>query len=89
MAKIVMLGTPPVLTLIEPTHRRHRFIGRPVRKRGIRRNGRRSILSLEEPFWFGFEEIAKRENKTVSEMVAAFDQGGNAQNRRPQFGSSS
>jgi predicted DNA-binding ribbon-helix-helix protein len=70
----------PVLTLIEPTHQRHRFIGEPVHKRGIRRNGCRSTLFLEEPFWLALEEIAKRENKTVSEMVAAFDRGGNAQN---------
>ena len=80
MAKLVMLGTPPVLTLIEPTHQRHRFIGGPVHKRGIRRNGCRSTLSLEEPFWLALEEIAKSENKTVSGMVAAFDRGGNAQN---------
>ena len=56
MAKIVMFGTPPVLTLIEPTHQRHRFIGGPVHKRGIRRNGCRSTLSLEEPFWLALEE---------------------------------
>lgn len=39
-------------------------------KRSIRRNGYKSSISLEDPFWDGLREIAAAKKVTVSKLVA-------------------
>jgi predicted DNA-binding ribbon-helix-helix protein len=51
--------------------------GAPFRKRSVVRNGRKSSLSLEEPFWDALLEIAERNNTTVRHILASIDQGKN------------
>jgi len=49
-------------------------------KRSIKRDGKKSSVSLEQPFWNALQEIAERNNKTVSEIVATIDHGDNREN---------
>jgi len=41
------------------------------------RNGRRSGVSLEDPFWRYLRKIAAREKISVSELVMTLDRGDN------------
>jgi predicted DNA-binding ribbon-helix-helix protein len=80
MTKIQMTGSPPVLTVIDSPDGGHRSIGAPIRKRSIVRDGHKSSVSMEEPFWDAFREIAVREGKTVAELVTTIDRGINREN---------
>jgi predicted DNA-binding ribbon-helix-helix protein len=80
MTKIQTTGSPRVLTVIDSPGGGHRSVGAPIRKRSIVRDGHKSSVSMEEPFWDAFREIALRENKTVAELVAIIDRGGNREN---------
>jgi predicted DNA-binding ribbon-helix-helix protein len=51
-----------------------------VPKRSIQRDGHKSSVSLEEPFWDALQEIAQRNNTSVSQLVAAIDHGDNRNN---------
>jgi predicted DNA-binding ribbon-helix-helix protein len=52
----------------------------PVIKRSIIRDGHKSSVSLEDQFWDGLQEIACRENMTVSALIGKIDQGRNSHN---------
>jgi predicted DNA-binding ribbon-helix-helix protein len=52
----------------------------PVIKRSIIRDGHKSSVSLEDQFWVGLQEIAGRENMTVSALIGKIDQGRNSHN---------
>jgi predicted DNA-binding ribbon-helix-helix protein len=62
-----------------PAERRH-AASSSVIKRSIIRDGHKSSVSLEDEFWIGLREIADRENKTVSALVATIDHGSNRRN---------
>ena len=53
--------------------------GAPLRTRSVVRNGRKTSLSLEKPFWEALREIAERNNTTVRHILASIDQGKNNQ----------
>ena len=80
MTKIQMTGSSPALPGIASPGGGHRFDGAPIRKRSIVRDGHKSSVSMEEPFWDAFREIAVREGKTVAELVATIDHGINRKN---------
>jgi predicted DNA-binding ribbon-helix-helix protein len=46
-----------------------------VAKRSIVAAGHKTSVSLEDAFWQGLKEIARRRNMTLSELVAAIDSG--------------
>lgn len=75
MKKIAMTGTPPILTVVERSSGAHAEMGASARKRSIVRNGHKSSVSLEDPFWSALREIAMREKVNVSALVATFDHG--------------
>lgn len=52
----------------------------PVIKRSIIRDGHKSSVSLEDQFWDGLQEIAGRENMTVSTLIGKIDQRRNSHN---------
>jgi len=45
----------------------------PVVKRSIVISGRKTSVSLEEPFWSGMKEISQELSVTLSELVGAID----------------
>ncbi|SPF80145.1 ribbon-helix-helix domain-containing protein [Pseudoprimorskyibacter insulae] len=47
--------------------------GRPI-KRSLTLRGHRTSVSLEEPFWRAFREIAKSEGKAINELAAEIDE---------------
>jgi len=51
--------------------------GAPLRKRSVVRNGRKTSLSLEGPFWEALHEIAVRNDTTVRHILTSIDQGKN------------
>ena len=46
--------------------------GRPV-KRSLTLRGHRTSVSLEDPFWRAFREIAAAEGKPVNQLAAEID----------------
>ncbi len=46
--------------------------GRPV-KRSLTLKGHRTSVSLEEPFWTAFREIAESQNKPINQLAAEID----------------
>jgi predicted DNA-binding ribbon-helix-helix protein len=46
--------------------------GRPV-KRSLTLRGHRTSVSLEDPFWQAFREIAAAEGKAINELAAEID----------------
>jgi predicted DNA-binding ribbon-helix-helix protein len=44
-----------------------------ITKRSIVISGHKTSVSLEEPFWIGLKEIAKRHNTTMSRIVAQIE----------------
>lgn len=46
--------------------------GRPV-KRSLTLKGHRTSVSLEEPFWRAFREIADAEGKPINQLAAEID----------------
>lgn len=46
-----------------------------VRKRSVVVDGRKTSVSLEEPFWNAMKEIASSRRMAVSELVAEIDGG--------------
>ena len=50
-----------------------RFASSAVRKRQLPRGGRRSSLTLEDPFWECLCGIAEREGVTVRQLVERID----------------
>lgn len=47
---------------------------RPV-KHSLTLRGHRTSVSLEEPFWRAFREIAEAEGKGINELAAEIDEG--------------
>lgn len=47
--------------------------GRPV-KHSLTLRGHRTSVSLEEPFWEAFREIAAAEGKGINELAAEIDE---------------
>jgi predicted DNA-binding ribbon-helix-helix protein len=45
----------------------------PVRKRSVVVGNLKTALSLEEPFWLAFKEIAKRREMSQSALLAELD----------------
>jgi predicted DNA-binding ribbon-helix-helix protein len=45
----------------------------PIVKRSIVISGRKTSVSLEEPFWSGMKEISQELSVTLSELVGAID----------------
>jgi predicted DNA-binding ribbon-helix-helix protein len=45
----------------------------PVVKRSIIVGGRKTSVSLEEPFWSGMKEISQTHGVTLSELVTSID----------------
>ena len=45
----------------------------PVVKRSIVVGGRKTSVSLEEPFWSGMKEISRARGVTLSELVSEID----------------
>jgi predicted DNA-binding ribbon-helix-helix protein len=45
----------------------------PVVKRSVIIGGRKTSISLEEPFWNGMKEISRQRGMTLSELVGAID----------------
>jgi predicted DNA-binding ribbon-helix-helix protein len=45
----------------------------PVVKRSIVIDGRKTSVSLKDPFWEGLKEIAKDQRKTLSDLVGGID----------------
>lgn len=41
-----------------------------VAKRSVVVNGRKTSVSIEEPFWRALRMIAKRQGKTISELIS-------------------
>jgi len=41
----------------------------PISKRSISVNGNRTSVSLEDEFWQGLREIAKKEGRAIAELV--------------------
>jgi predicted DNA-binding ribbon-helix-helix protein len=52
----------------------------PIAKRPIVRGGRKTSVSLEEPFWRALKDIARSRNKTVQQVCAEIDSTRTAQN---------
>ncbi|MDO6455854.1 ribbon-helix-helix domain-containing protein [Celeribacter halophilus] len=48
-------------------------VGRPV-KRSLTLHGHRTSVSLEEPFWRAFREIAKERNIPINVLAAEIDE---------------
>ncbi|WP_417257327.1 ribbon-helix-helix domain-containing protein [Celeribacter sp.] len=46
---------------------------RPV-KRSLTLHGHRTSVSLEDPFWRAFREIAERQNKPINVLAAQIDE---------------
>ena len=46
--------------------------GRPV-KRSLTLKGHRTSVSLEEPFWIAFREIADAQGKPINQLAAEID----------------
>ncbi len=46
--------------------------GRPI-KRSLTLKGHRTSVSLEEPFWTAFREIAESQNKPINQLAAEID----------------
>ena len=46
--------------------------GRPV-KRSLTLRGHRTSVSLEEPFWRAFREIAEAQGKPINQLAAEID----------------
>ena len=46
--------------------------GRPV-KRSLTLKGHRTSVSLEEPFWIAFRDIAQEQGKPVNQLAAEID----------------
>lgn len=46
--------------------------GRPV-KRSLTLKGHRTSVSLEEPFWHAFREIAQAQGKPINQLAAEID----------------
>lgn len=46
--------------------------GRPV-KRSLTLKGHRTSVSLEEPFWTAFREIAEEQDKPINQLAAEID----------------
>jgi predicted DNA-binding ribbon-helix-helix protein len=45
----------------------------PVVKRSIVIDGRKTSVSLKDPFWEGLKEIAKDQRKTLSDLIGSID----------------
>ena len=52
-------------------------MGRP-RKRSLTLRGHRTSVSLEDPFWDAFREIADRDGKPINALAAEIDAGRDA-----------
>ena len=46
--------------------------GRPV-KRSLTLKGHRTSVSLEEPFWTAFRDIAQEQGKPINQLAAEID----------------
>ena len=46
--------------------------GRPV-KRSLTLKGHRTSVSLEEPFWIAFRDIATEQGKPINQLAAEID----------------
>ncbi len=46
--------------------------GRPI-KRSLTLKGHRTSVSLEEPFWAAFREIAEAQGKPINQLAAEID----------------
>jgi predicted DNA-binding ribbon-helix-helix protein len=73
--ELVMTGTPVVNSRSGGQGTDARAI-----KRSIVRDGHKSSVSLETPFWEALREIASDRKMTVSELVATIDHGRNRYN---------
>lgn len=49
-------------------------MSRPV-KRSLTLKGHRTSVSLEDPFWQAFREIAEREGRAINDLAAEIDAG--------------
>jgi predicted DNA-binding ribbon-helix-helix protein len=47
----------------------------PIAKRSVLVGGRKSSVSLEDAFWHGLKEIAKKRRMTLSNLVGTIDAG--------------
>jgi len=74
-----MTVMPPVVPFPDRTQT-PRGTNSLVIKRSIIRDGHKSSVSLEDPFWDGLRTIAARENMTVSRLVETIDHGRNRRN---------
>jgi predicted DNA-binding ribbon-helix-helix protein len=45
----------------------------PVVKRSIVINGHKTSISLEEPFWLGLKEVARKKEDTLSNIIFGID----------------
>lgn len=48
--------------------------GRPV-KHSLTLNGHRTSVSLEDPFWRAFRDIAREKGRTINDLAAEIDAG--------------
>ncbi len=46
--------------------------GRPV-KRSLTLKGHRTSVSLEEPFWVAFRQVADQQDKPINQLAAEID----------------
>lgn len=58
-----------------------KLLSSPVIKRSVMIAGHASSVTIEEPFWNAFKELAKRQGKSINALVTKLDDA------RPQDGS--
>jgi predicted DNA-binding ribbon-helix-helix protein len=46
-----------------------------LRKRSVRIAGHATSISLEDPFWLALQRIARRQGRSVNELIAEIDNG--------------
>jgi predicted DNA-binding ribbon-helix-helix protein len=61
------------LTVSTPDRRSRRYPQSPVVKRSITLAGNKTPISLENQFWDGLREIARRENSAVCALIEQVD----------------
>jgi predicted DNA-binding ribbon-helix-helix protein len=62
------------ISAVSASHsRNHSYSRSPVIKRSIRLVGNKTSVSLENQFWDGLREIARRENVAVSALIERID----------------
>ena len=50
------------------------LLSAPVIKRSVMIAGHATSVSIEKPFWDAFKAIAKRDNKSINQLIAEIDE---------------